>query len=82
MQLSALKIDELPSVKSSKNVLSLENHYSVIQEQSLLQGKACITCKEMWVVLTGGVLLLQSIGTINKNLTARNTEEGGQIVFT
>lgn len=48
MWLSALKSNELPSVKSSKNVLSLENHYSVMQEQSLLQGQACITCEEVW----------------------------------
>lgn len=43
-----LENNELPSVKSSKNVLSLENHYSVMQEQSLLQGQACITCEEVW----------------------------------
>lgn len=32
MQLSALKSNELQSVKSSQNVPSLENHYYVMQE--------------------------------------------------
>lgn len=48
MQISTLKSNELSSVKSSKNILSLESHYYVMPEQSLLQGKACVTCEQIW----------------------------------
>lgn len=45
---SALQSKRAPVCKLSKNISSLENHYSVTLEQSLLHGKARITRKEIW----------------------------------
>lgn len=82
MHLSALKSNELSPVKSSKNVLSPENHYCYARAVSFARESMHHLQRNLRIVLTGVVLLLQSNGIINKILRARTTQKGGQIAFT